>query len=165
MIQKECNVKLNIDTEPDDNLERPITITGTIDNVAIAKEAVFERVAGVNLLISVVEYYGRNSTRTRTKHSNSTMLQRMDKQQQLDSSLIRPLMPLLLAQIPLRITRRKSLILQSTRKDLIQPSMQPKVLIQRSTIMIRKRMPNTMHSTMPARDTNTILTLKELFQR
>lgn len=56
MIQKECNVKLNIEQQPDDNLERALSITGTKENVQFATEAVYERVAGVNLVSNLAAW-------------------------------------------------------------------------------------------------------------
>ncbi|KAI8909767.1 hypothetical protein EDD86DRAFT_206239 [Gorgonomyces haynaldii] len=45
-IQKECNVKLVVEQHPDSSGERPVTITGTFEDVQNAKEAVLERVNG-----------------------------------------------------------------------------------------------------------------------
>jgi polyribonucleotide nucleotidyltransferase len=45
-IQGECNVTLKIDPHVDQNDERPVTITGTTEAIAMAKEHIFERVLG-----------------------------------------------------------------------------------------------------------------------
>ncbi|KAI8899888.1 hypothetical protein BC833DRAFT_583981 [Globomyces pollinis-pini] len=45
-IQKACQVKLTIDANGDVDGERPVTISGTLENIAMAKEQVYDRVEG-----------------------------------------------------------------------------------------------------------------------
>jgi hypothetical protein len=50
-IQGDCNVKLNVEPYADENGERIVTIAGTADSIAMAKEMIYEKIDGVYWII------------------------------------------------------------------------------------------------------------------
>ena len=58
-IQGDCNVKLNVESFADEMGERVVTIAGTPECIAMAKEMIYEKIDGVITLLILETWYIR----------------------------------------------------------------------------------------------------------